>query len=143
MSKESMFKRDGNKGRRLLDEVKQFSTLIGAQTKLVGRLESGGDDTIIDGTVEGQCVVDGVLIIGEDGHWKGNIEAQNVIVSGEVHGDILVHNKLELTKTARVSGRITSPTIAVAEGAVHDGEVHMSKEGDIVHFTDRRSGEGT
>lgn len=141
MSKESIFKREGNKGRRLLDEVKQFSTLIGAQTKLVGRLESG-DDTIIDGAVEGQCVVDGVLIIGEAGHWKGNIEAQNVIVSGEVQGDILVRNKLELTKTARVSGRITSPTIAVAEGAVHDGEVHMSKEGDIVHFTDRRSGEG-
>lgn len=142
MSKESMFKREGSKGRRLLDEVKQFSTLIGAQTKLVGRLESA-DDTIIDGSVEGQCVVDGVLIIGEDGSWQGNIEAQNVIVSGEVKGDILVHSKLELTKTARVSGRISSPTIAVAEGAVHDGEVHMSKEGDIVHFTDRRSGENS
>jgi cytoskeletal protein CcmA (bactofilin family) len=84
-----------------------------------------------------------VLIVGEGGRWQGNIEADNVIVSGEVQGDIVVHNKLELTPTARVTGRISSPAIAVAEGAIHHGEVHMAKQADIVRFTEKRGGPAT
>ena len=138
--KQSMFKKGDTKRRRVLDEVRQFSTLVGHNTTITGRLE-GDDNYIIDGRFEGDCRVGGVLVLGETGQWVGNIDAANCILSGEVTGDVTVSNKLELTATARVRGCLTSPAIAIAEGAIHQGEIHMARQSDIVRFTERRSGE--
>lgn len=133
----SLFSMNRGPGRRALDRAGNFTTLIGHGTRFTGRIE-GGDNYLINGTVEGDCDIGGAIVLSEQGHWIGNIQAANVVISGEVKGDITVREKLELTASARVSGCITSPVIAIAEGAIHQGEIRMTREGEVTRFREQR-----
>lgn len=137
MDLKTFMKRKGGKGRRLLDSVGEVGTLVGAQSRFVGRLE-GEDSTIVNGTFEGDCDIQGIVVLSVNGRWIGNITAASAVISGEVHGDITVRDKLELTASARIAGRITSPVIAIEEGAIHQGEIRMTREGEVVRYRDRR-----
>lgn len=137
MGIQALFSRRHNPGRRTLDRAGSFSTLIGAETRFTGRIE-GKDNYIVNGTVEGDCDIDGVILLSEQGRWIGNIQAVNIVIAGEVQGDITAGEKLELTPTARVSGRISSPVIAIAEGAIHQGEIRMAREGAVQRFSGQR-----
>lgn len=129
--------------RRTLDGVGDFSTLIGHDSLLSGMLK-GSDNCIFNGTMDGGCALDGALVVGDGALWKGDIEAATVVVCGQVQGNITAREKVELTSTARVTGSITGPALAMAEGAVHQGEIHMARASDVLHFKEkRRSGEGS
>lgn len=132
-----VYKKEDEKKRRILDDTKQFSSLIGETLNITGKL-AGNDNCIVYGKVEGECHLDGSLVLGATGGWEGNITAYNIIISGMVRGNITAQNKLELSSTARVVGSIRSPAIAIAEGAVHDGDIHMLKQTDVMHYKEKR-----
>lgn len=132
-----MNKKQDEKKRRILDDTKQFSSLVGETLNITGKL-AGNDNCIVYGKVEGECYLDGSLVLGATGCWEGNITAYNIVISGMVRGNITAENKLELTSTARVIGSIRSPAIAIAEGAVHDGEIQMLKQTDVMHYQEKR-----
>lgn len=138
---QSILGRGRGKGRRMLDGVQQINTLIGHDSRFIGRLE-GSDNTIVNGTFEGDCDIDGVVVLSEQGRWIGNISAVSAVISGEVRGDITVRDKIELTASARVAGRITSPVLAIEEGAIHQGEIRMTREGEVIQFKERRQRDG-
>jgi cytoskeletal protein CcmA (bactofilin family) len=124
----------GSKGRRTLDRVGGFTTSIGPDNILSGSL-SGSGHCIVLGTVEGDSEMGGTVVIGDSGRWTGNITAETVIIAGQVHGAVVARKKMEIVSTARVHGSLTSPFIAIAEGAVHEGEIHMA---EVKRFTDQR-----
>ena len=126
-----------SKGRRTLDTVEGFATSVGEGTKLSGNI-SGSGHTIILGTVEGDCDLEGTLVIGEPGKWYGKITAMSVVIAGEVDGEVWAKEKLEILSTARVKGVLKSKVLAIAEGAIHQGEVVMSN--DVTRFNDKRDG---
>ncbi len=132
----SLFRRQ-NKGRRVLDELPGFGTLVGSNTCISGEFE-GTDNCVVNGVVEGNCNLDGVLLLSEGGRWNGSITAQNAVVSGTIEGDITIHMKLELTPTARIYGTISSAMIAIASGAIHEGEMHIEKGSDVIRFEEKR-----
>ena len=138
MSLQSLF--GGRKGRRVLDGIQRVTTLIGHNTRIDGTIE-GGDHYLVNGTVRGNCVIDGVIVISEQCRWTGNIEAASAVISGEVTGDVLCRERLELTSTARVSGRIASALVAIEEGAIHQGEIRMGGPGEVIRFKNRRQGD--
>jgi len=122
------------KGRRTLDAVEGFATSVGEGTKISGNM-GGTGHSIILGEVEGDCNIDGTVVIGESGRWIGNVRARAIVVAGEVKGEIVADGKLEILSTAKITGTICAKTLAIAEGAVHQGEVSM---GDVTRFKDRR-----
>ncbi|NOZ54193.1 MAG: polymer-forming cytoskeletal protein [Gammaproteobacteria bacterium] len=124
-----------NKGRRTLDAVEGFSTSIGEGAKLSGNI-GGKGHTIILGAVEGDCDLDGTLVIGESGKWHGKLTAIRIVIAGEVEGEIWAKEKLEILSTARIKGMLKSKVLAIAEGAIHQGEVVMSN--DVTRFNDKR-----
>ena len=124
-----------NKSRRVLDGVHRFDTLLSGRVSLQGLL-LGIDHCIVHGTVKGDCRLQGILLLGRQAVWKGNIRAECAVISGTVEGDIEVVRKLELTDTARIHGRITSPVVAMAMGAVHEGELHTA--GRTLRFEEKR-----
>ena len=123
-----------SKGRRTLDSLEGFSTSIGPDNKFKGSI-SGTGHTIILGSIEGNCKLDGTLVVGEGGVWKGNITADNVVIAGEVIGDIEAKKKMDVVSTAKINGSLTCPLIAIAEGAIHEGEIHM---GEVKRYKDQR-----
>lgn len=136
MKKESWF--GGQKGRRSIDKVKDFGTLIGADSHIKGTL-AGKDNYAVYGSVEGDCALDGVVMLGPGGRWKGDISAAVVFVAGEVEGNITARDKLEVTAGARVKGNLSSAAIAIADGAVFEGEVKMPKPAQVTHYAERRA----
>ncbi len=123
-----------NKGRRSLDGVDGFTSSIGSDSIFVGMI-GGSGHTIVLGRVEGNSELDGTLVIGEDGCWVGDITAKHVVIAGQVEGSVTAREKMEIVSSAKIRGSLTSPFIAIAEGAVHEGEIHM---GEVKRFTDRR-----
>ena len=121
--------------RRSLDHLQKVPTILGREVVYVGVIE-GRDNYVVHGRVEGNCDLDGVLLIGPDGLWIGNITADTVIIKGRVEGSILAHFKIEVRPSARIKGDLSSPLIAVAEGAVLQGRI--SPDSIITRFTERR-----
>ncbi|MEX2650535.1 MAG: polymer-forming cytoskeletal protein [Alphaproteobacteria bacterium] len=103
-------------------------SLISAELKIVGNLNSAGD-LRIDGAVEGD-ISSRTLTIGESARVEGSIAAETVRISGTVSGHIKATN-VAIARTARVSGDITYRTLSVEEGGVLEGQCRRS-EGDNV-----------
>ncbi len=125
------------KHRRISDKIKNFATTIGTESHFVGEI-SGQDNCIVYGKVTGNSKLEGSLVIHNSGSWSGDILAHNVLISGEVEGNVAASNQLELLPSGRVTGRITCRHIAIAEGAVHRGEIRMPQETTVTRFEDRR-----
>jgi cytoskeletal protein CcmA (bactofilin family) len=103
-------------------------SVISAELKIVGNLNSGGD-LRIDGTVEGD-ITSRTLTIGENARVEGSVAAETVRISGAVSGHIKATN-VAIARTARVSGDITYRSLSVEEGGVLEGQCRRS-EGDNV-----------
>jgi len=126
--------------RRTLDNVNKFTTVVGEGATFRGSF-GGSANFVIHGAVEGDCDIDGTLVVMEEGRVKGNLKAAVMIISGRVEGDITASEKLEMRSTAQVTGNINCDKLAIATGAIHDGEVHMQAGIAVTEFDERRSGE--
>jgi cytoskeletal protein CcmA (bactofilin family) len=58
------------------------------------------------------------------------VEAQSIIVSGELIGDCLATSRVEIQSTGRLTGNIRAPKIVIAEGAMFRGNSDMSARKD-------------
>lgn len=127
-----------DKQRRAFDTIKEFPTTIGPRCAVQGDV-LGGENCLVLGKVTGNGRLEGSLIVGEGALWRGNIVAENVMVAGEVEGDITARHQLEVLPSARIHGRLTCAHIAIASGATHEGEVSMAREGSgLTHFSEKR-----
>lgn len=68
----------------------------------------------------------GSLIVGSTGRIEGDVEADSIIIGGEINGDVTVQGKAELTATARVIGDIRTSLIVIDEKAVFQGKCDMN-----------------
>lgn len=125
------------KFRRMMDSTQDSTTFIGEGTRFEGQL-SGSGNFVICGHVEGDCEVDGSLTVAIDGHWNGTINAQDVIIAGEVNGDVNSESQVEVAASAKVTGKLSGKSIAVAEGAVIDGSINVTGQKEIMKFTEKR-----
>ena len=92
-----------------------------------------GDFTVnqsarIDGEIQGDVYVAGTLIMGAGARIDGNIEAGEAIIGGDVVGNIMAQNKVELTVTAKVIGDITTNVIVIDENAIFQGRCDMNQD---------------
>jgi len=103
----------------------KIGTIIGPGAVFNGDITA--PETIrIDGTLNGNCICEGDLILGTEGMIKGNISGRNITLSGKVTGDIKTQEKLELFSTARVVGDITARSLIIDEDAYFDGRCVMA-----------------
>ena len=86
----------------------------------------------INGSFEGTLNTKGNLTIGENAVVKAGIKGENIVVAGRIYGDIVAEKELKLIPPARVTGSITTPRLNIVEGAILEGECHMTgKERDL------------
>ena len=82
----------------------------------------------VDGQLTGRVTSDsGTLIIGSTGRINANVAVAAAIINGVVNGDIVVTERLEIGKSARVVGNIQAPILVIEEGAVFEGGCTMMK----------------
>jgi cytoskeletal protein CcmA (bactofilin family) len=123
--------------RRIQDGTNGQTTYIAASTKIVGTIEGQGA-YVFCGTVEGNCDVNGPLTLAAGGHWKGTLKATDIIVAGTVEGDVVAKHRVEISGNARVTGSISGNSIAVAEGAIIEGEIKVASGQEPTTFQEKR-----
>ena len=100
---------------------------IGKSVIVKGEL-SGSEDLYVDGEVEGSISLRGQsLTVGPNGRVHANIEARNVIVHGRVDGNIQASDRVELRKSASLSGDISTARVAIEDGAFFKGSIDIQK----------------
>ena len=108
---------------------KPGTCIIAAKTVIKGEL-TGDEDVIVDGNIEGQIRITRDLRVGANGVVKATVEAQSIIVSGELIGDCQASVRVEIQATGRLTGNIRAPKIVIAEGAMFRGNSDMSARKD-------------
>jgi len=94
---------------------------IGPGTSFQGLLQLPGSGRI-DGHVEGEIVVGGVLWIGPGGVVRARVDAPRIVVEGELHGEVAGADRIELRETARVTADLYTPRLILAEGSFFEGQ---------------------
>lgn len=93
-------------------------SLISADLRISGDLVSSGD-IHVEGAVEGD-IRSATLTIGEGAEVRGAIQCETVRVCGAVVGQIQAH-RVELTRTAKVTGDILHELLSIESGAFIEG----------------------
>lgn len=82
----------------------------------------------VDGHLTGRVTSEnGTLIIGSTGKVDANIAVAAALINGMVNGDIVASEKIELGRTARVTGNIQTPRLVMEDGAILEGGCTMTK----------------
>jgi cytoskeletal protein CcmA (bactofilin family) len=117
-------------GRRKEQEVssQEVRTILGPGCLFEGNLTLPEGLTRIDGEIIGNIKGNGSLIIGEKGYVKGDLNVENLVVYGKIHGNIKARS-LEIRASGRVEGDIQVQEFIVEKGAIFNGKCSMGVEG--------------
>ena len=100
---------------------------IGKSVLIRGEL-SGSEDLYLDGEVEGTVTLtDHNLIVGPHGRVRANINAKDVVIHGKVEGNVFGNDRVELKRTAVLSGDISTQRIVIEDGAFFKGAIDIRK----------------
>jgi len=98
---------------------------IGSTIHIKGDV-TGDEDLIIHGHVEGQInLKDHNVIIGKNGKVEANINAKQIVVEGELNGDLNGEEKVVIRETGNVLGNVISPRVTLEDGAMFKGSIEM------------------
>ncbi|MFU8827206.1 MAG: bactofilin family protein [Brevefilum sp.] len=115
--------------------VERVTSVLGPGISWKGDLRGKGG-VRIEGALEGEVAVRGLVIVGETGKVTCDVlKAATVIVAGSVSGQILAE-KLEIRATGRVYGDVTIQSISTDEGAFLRGKVTMEEKVDLADLPD-------
>lgn len=123
--------------RRIRDHASGPTTYLAPETHFAGTL-SGPGAFVICGIVEGDSNIDGPVTLANGGTWRGKLQATDVIVAGTVEGDVVATRRVEIASSAHVRGSLSGLSIAVEQGAVIEGDIHIASGEDPVVFSERR-----
>lgn len=108
-------------------------SLIGEGIVLKGTIDFS-DGMRVDGEVQGDLMglrdAPSLLVIGAKARVVGKVNADHVIIVGEVIGPVMCTGLLELQPTARIQGDISYQLLEMHPGAVVDGELKPLKAMD-------------
>jgi cytoskeletal protein CcmA (bactofilin family) len=108
-----------------------IATILGKDTSFHGTL-TFKKPLQIAGEFIGEITSDGYLYISEGANIKANIKAHTVIVGGQVVGNVVATERLEMLSTGRVNGNIKTAKLQIADGVVFDGNCEMILPGKPV-----------
>lgn len=115
-------------------QLSKINTILGKDAVLEGNFHAKGT-TRIDGTIQGDVVVEDMLVLGASGKIIGNVQASVIMVGGNVQGDLSAREKIEISATGRVTGNIRTKKLIIDENAVFQGNCNMddagSKKADV------------
>jgi cytoskeletal protein CcmA (bactofilin family) len=101
---------------------------IGKSVVVRGEL-SGSEDLYLDGEVEGSIELrEHHLTIGPHGRVRAGVNARDVVVHGQLNGNIQGTERVELKKSAVLTGDIVTQRIVIEEGAVFKGSIETRRE---------------
>ena len=99
---------------------------IGKSVVILGEVK-GSEDLIVDGRVEGTItLIESRLTIGPNADVAADLSARDVLVLGQVHGNVVASGRVELRAGCVMEGDIRATRLAVEDNAVFRGRVDLT-----------------
>ena len=104
----------------------QFIAFLGKDMEFEGKLSFKGT-VRIDGKFTGEIYSEGTLSVGETAVIRSDIHVSHIIISGEIRGNIIADNRIEIHAPGKVFGNIQAPAVIIEEGVIFEGNCRMQK----------------
>ena len=102
------------------------AALIGPAIRIKGQV-TAREPLTIAGTVDGSIDVSGhPVTIAAGGRISANIVADEIVVGGDVKGQLDANVRIRVNETANVEGDMKAPKVSVADGAKFQGKVQTA-----------------
>ena len=102
------------------------SARIGKSVVIRGEVK-GAEDLIIDGRVEGTVTLtESRLTIGPSANVAADLTARDILIQGQVHGNIVASGRVELRSGCAVEGDVRALRLAVEDNAIFRGKVDLT-----------------
>jgi len=113
-----------------MKEPQHIDTLIGAHSVFTGDLHFEGA-VRIDGRFEGniRSEKEGTLIISEGAFIKGEVSVPNLVLHGDVNGNVCAAKSLKIGSKGVLNGDVQYKVLSLAEGASMNGRCSRIEEG--------------
>ena len=110
---------------------------LGASLHVKGEI-TGNEDLSIDGSVEGLVhLEERKLTVGPSAKVTADIIAREVVVYGNVKGNLRARDRIEIKKDGSVIGDLTTARIMIEDGAYFKGSIEIDKSGDAAGSFDK------
>jgi cytoskeletal protein CcmA (bactofilin family) len=113
-------------------------TLIGRQTEIHGDVRFSGG-LHIDGKIVGKVIAvnekSATVSVSESGTIEGDVRAPNIVLNGQVSGDVHASGHITLGSKARVTGNVYYGIIEMTGGAKINGQMVHEGDGAIAALT--------
>ena len=123
--------------RRFFELNSVSPTFIGVDSVIVGNIRGSGQ-FVVSGEVNGDGELEGGLNLAVTGVWNGYIQAEQAIVAGKITGGLAVRDRLEIGYTAVIRGKVSARTVAIAKGAIVDGDIEVTSGQPLIEFEEKR-----
>jgi cytoskeletal protein CcmA (bactofilin family) len=105
----------------------QIENVLGKTLHVHGDLKAEGAFRI-DGTVDGSVTSAGAVIIGEGGVVNGDVAGTDIVVAGQVRGNVTSRGHLDIVASGRIEGDIDAKSFRIETGGVFRGTSRMGTE---------------
>jgi cytoskeletal protein CcmA (bactofilin family) len=100
---------------------------LGETIEVKGKI-SGEEDLQVDGKVEGPISLQGQrLTVGRTGKLNSEVIAREVVVYGNVHGNVRASDRVEIKKDGSVTGDVITARISIEDGAFFKGRIEIER----------------
>jgi cytoskeletal protein CcmA (bactofilin family) len=106
----------------------EINAFLGKDTEFEGKFSFTGM-VRVDGRLSGEIFSNGTLVVGESAVIKAQIHVGDVIINGEVQGNIFAEDRIEVNATGRLFGNIETPKLIIEDGVIFEGNCKMKDLG--------------
>ena len=118
-----------------LDSISQDNSsklvMVGSGVRVEGRIE-GAESVDISGSLSGTLKCSSISI-NESGNFNGDMSGQDLIISGQVEGEVSSEDSLIVNQSADIKGTIEYSSLQVSYGAKIQGTIRH--RGSIKTYT--------
>jgi len=113
---------------KLAEQFQRGSSVVNAGLRVKGEI-SGNEDLFVNGIVEGPIQLgEKILTVGPSGKLIANVVAREVIVFGEVKGNLVARDRIQIKKEGSVVGDLTTGRIVIEDGANFKGSIEIVRQ---------------
>jgi cytoskeletal protein CcmA (bactofilin family) len=100
-------------------------TVIAEDIEITGSIKCA-NNIQFDGKLNGDMSCSGTAVIGQGATIRGNISVDSVTVLGQVNGNLVAKDRIELKSAARVNGDIKARRLTVEDGVTFIGKSEVN-----------------
>lgn len=100
------------------------TSILAQGCKFDGKVTATGTFRI-EGDFKGDIATPENLIIGKTGTVNASVKVKNAIIGGQLFGNIVAENKIELQSGSHVEGDIKTKRLVIDEGVFFEGNCSM------------------